>query len=85
MKIESKKEKPFEPITITLETEKEAALMRLLFGRAGTVADCLKSEGCDGFSYSKIVEVMNESPIWEFLDDRGIKDAIARKHFGGDC
>lgn len=71
MKFEQKEtKKPFVPIIITLETEKEAALLKLIFGSNTTVAKALGEITYEKNSQNKIDNAIDETGLYDFLSGK---------------
>jgi len=68
MKVE-KIEKIFNPVTITIETKKEAELLRMIFGHEHSVAETLVEKWTDKYDLDaeRICQFMKETNLWEEL------------------
>ncbi len=81
MKIERKNpEKAFEPITITLETEKEAALIGLLFSYCDTIPRAIEKE-YPKRDREKMRRAIIDTRLDARLYDEGISYDLRDKHF----
>lgn len=81
MKITQGDEKEFKPITIVLETEKEAALIELIFSYPSTISEVIDESG-NGLSKSKIEDAMDSIDLSNALSKMGLDNNNWEKHFG---
>lgn len=81
MKIERKKESAFEPITITLESEEEAAAIRAIFEHPRTITKAI-TEASVGLDNDKLFNVADFDNMSKELEDLGISWDVMRKHLG---
>lgn len=81
MKIELKKESAFQPITITVETEAEAALLELIFSYPATISETIEDQDSD-LSKTKIERAMDDTKLPEVLARIGLGNDNWEKYFG---
>ncbi len=82
MKVDRKEpEKAFEPITITLETEREAALIHLFFSAPTAVSNGIQT-GHSYYSASKICRAIGDCVVIRKLEGYKIDNDVERKYFG---
>ncbi len=87
MKVTRKTGKEFEPIVIELETEKEAALMQVLFEHGRLAAEGFKSYEyyAGGIADSdEIEDAVCASNLWNLLKNAGLKESGYKKYFSKD-